>query len=259
MTTVSVGTNIGLFDPKVLPPFPRGLYEFVDWVQDGGEARFIREDGLVIRPQNFPSADEYGTLVQEFCEQPAEPLIADRPDIDDLDVWSHASVWYSSQNQCLDLRPEGQQEARDRVLGNFLRLEPLGTETAFATRLLALAGAPVAATNLKDAIGQLTDAAAALGVGEVYIHARPYWAVQEYGLFTSDMKTVLGAQLVVGGGYVNVLGNVLVATTPVYGWRSEQLVTESLEPKENLLYSLAQRSVLLGVEKIIAAVEIATP
>lgn len=260
MTQVISGTRVAVVEPDQLPPFPQGLYQHVKWVQDE-QGKFLINEGVVFKPMNFGA--ELGAYDAGWCEEPTPPLTPmERPDIDNLEAnpFTHETVWTADTNECGDLTAQSRQEVRDRVLANFLRTEQVAAERQFAATLLDDLGAfsitPTPATSIKDAMGILTDAAAEVGVGDVYVHGRPYWALQEYGLFTADLQTTLGIQLVVGGGYVDGLGDTLVATTPVYGWRTSPGQLESLSPEENDLYSLTQRSVLFGYEKIIAAVTI---
>ncbi len=139
MTKVKSGTNVAVFDPPVIPPFPHGLYEAVSWVEDGGPARFLYEDGVVIRPQNFLGVDLLKTYTPSWCVDPSDgALRADQlPDITALDPFLHETVTGSGKTQCGDLTEESRQEALDRLLKRFLRTEQLFAETQLAAKMLA--------------------------------------------------------------------------------------------------------------------------
>ncbi|CQA09864.1 gp13 protein [Mycobacteroides abscessus] len=68
--------------------------------------------------------------------------------------------------------------------------------------------------------------------------------------------TPRGNTVIFGGGYVDGLDDVLVATSQVYGWRGDVQELESIEEKHNYFIAVAERSVLLGYEKLVAAVKI---
>ena len=260
MTAVFSGTQIAVFDPPQIVPSRTGLYQHVDWIQDGDPARFLMNDGVAFRPMNFGGSTAFGVLDAAWCVDPdVGDLDGSRPAIDKSSPFVHETVWASDENQCGDMTEESRQEVRDRAQRNMLRLEQVAAETQFATRLLTDAGTPATATSLADAVGQIEDAAAKLGVGDVLIHARPYWGSQEpYDVVMGPppFQTTLGSTWVFGGGYVSTLANTLVATTQVYGWRGGWVQNEAIKHQQNRFVSIVERSVLLGYEKIIAAVTI---
>ena len=67
-------------------------------------------------------------------------------------------------------------------------------------------------------------------------------------------KTPLGHTWALGGGYVDTLDNLMVATSPVFGWRDTVQVRPVLDPDTNTYAAVAERSVVLGYEKLIGAV-----
>lgn len=261
MTQVFAGTRVEVHRPPVLPPFPEGLYKYVDWVADG-EGHFITNDGVVILPLNTVAVDQFGVYGAGWCDDPA-PLDGRRISLEDADArpFLPEHVWANDLNECADLSAEARQEVEDRALNNFLRREQIAAERQFADRLQADITAasitPTAATSLRDALGKIADAAAELGYGGTLVHLRPYWLEQtEADQLDPSNRSNTHLQLVAGGGYVQGLGDLLVATTPVFGWRTTPDQQTAIEHRENTAYSLAQRSVMLGYEKLIAAIEI---
>ena len=70
------------------------------------------------------------------------------------------------------------------------------------------------------------------------------------------MRTTLGHRWVFGGGYVDTLDDVLIATSPLYGWRDTVQVRKALTQQQNTYAAVAERSVVIGYEHLIAAVQI---
>lgn len=261
MPDVITNTRIRIVDPDQLPPFPHGLYQHVEWTSD--DPHILIESGVVFRPQNFGGESAFGIITANWCPNDSDdPMTGTRPDLTGYadDPFTEQTVYAFDQTQCGDLSAMSLEEVRDRVLRNFERLEPLAAEKALAGRMLSDAPSPAAATDLLDAIGQLEDAIAAVGIGDALIHARPYWAslAASTRILQPDFTTVLGNRWVFGGGYAGDDGLVdtLIATSPVYGWRTEIPQHEIIEYESNQMTSLMQRSVLLGYEKVIAAVTI---
>lgn len=263
MTSVIRNTQKAVYDPPQLPPFPWGLYGYVDWVQDGGTPRFLLEDGVVVRPANFDA--EIGSWDKDWCVDPdtlveADYKLSERADFDEDHPFTHETAWAGDRTFVGNLRQEERQRVRDRALNNIMRLEQVVSERNLADRFNAditdQSISVYAATSIKDAVGHFADVAAKEGVGDLLIHGRPYWAVQEYGLLSGDLKTAFNQQYVAGGGYVEGLGDRLVLTSPIFGWRGDMESNEALKLEYNQFIAVAERSVLLGYEKIVAVAEI---
>jgi hypothetical protein len=93
------------------------------------------------------------------------------------------------------------------------------------------------------------------------IHAGAQWAAYaaRNNLITrsgSALKTPLGHTWVFGGGYVKGLENVMVGTSPTYGWRDAVQVRESIDTAHNKRIAVAERSVVVGYEHAVAAARI---
>lgn len=110
-----------------------------------------------------------------------------------------------------------------------LRLrEQVAVERTFADRLLDDAPTPMAVADIVAAVGHLEAALAVTGTLG-YIHASPALVaaasaanlVQRSG---TGLTTPPGHKWVFGGGYVDGLDAVLVATSPTFGWRDQVAV-----------------------------------
>lgn len=264
MTSVIRNTQKMVHDPDQLPPYPRGLYEHVNWIQDGGVPRFLMEDGLVIRPANFNA--EIGAWDKDWCVDPdtlipSDYKLAERGAFDEDHPFTHDVAYGADRSFTGNLHADERQRVRDRALNNILRLEQMVTERNLADRLIADITAQsittLTATSPAIAIAKLEDAAAETGVGGLLIHGKPYWASIYPDGFTESLETKVGhLQYVAGGGYVQGLTNRLVLTSPVLGWRSDLESNEALKLQYNQFIAVAERSVLLGYEKIVATVTI---
>jgi hypothetical protein len=94
-----------------------------------------------------------------------------------------------------------------------------------------------------------------------FIHAGAQWAAYaaRFNLITRSgaaLKSPLGHTWVFGGGYVKGLENVIVGTSPTYGWRDEVQVRESIDTAHNKRIAVAERSVVVGYEQCVGAARV---
>ena len=73
-------------------------------------------------------------------------------------------------------------------------------------------------------------------------------------ILTAVLTTPAGHRWVFGGGYAaGGLGDTLVATSPIFGWRDEVALRDATKYEHNLFAAVAERSVLIGYEKNLGA------
>lgn len=179
----------------------------------------------------------------------------ERPDV--LDPFEAMTVW--AYDEC-DLTAPSRKEV-DRRAPQILRLEEqVAVEHEFANRLLTDAGTPDNVDDLVLAIGFL-EAQLALTNTVGFIHVGAQWAAvaassQVLTKSGTKLTTPLGHTLVFGGGYVNGLENTLVATSQPFGWRTEAETRSAIDERHNTYAAIAERSVLVGYEAVIAAATI---
>jgi hypothetical protein len=246
------------FRVPLVNPSGGGLYTVTAWTEDN-EERWLAS-GVQFWPVNYSGDAQFGVWDVPWCGDPGENRKeGDRPD-GLPDPFAPLVVWAWDHAQCGDVRDESQTEVRERVAQVMGLSEQTAVETAFATRALADAGTPDTAADIVGAVGLLDEALAATNVAGL-IHARPMWAaslaqaqliVRSGGVF----KTPLGNQMVFGSGYIDPLGDILVGTSPTFGWRGEVRITSALEPATNEYVALAEREVVVGYESAIAAVDV---
>lgn len=244
------------FDAPAVNPAGLGLYAAATVFDTARPSRILA--GVNVRPYNCSEA--FGTWPTDPCADPDPELrkFGVRPEsgepFEPLQPWAYDECGPGVTDE----------ESRARAAQTLRLQEPLLVESAFATRLLADAGAVPGgigtATDLADAIGQLEVALGETGY-QGYIHASRYWAPQasQYRWDSQTgavLKTPLRHSWVFGGGYASVLGNTLVATGPVFVWRDELTVNTTFDYRVNIKASVAERTVVVGYECIIAAVTI---
>lgn len=215
------------FEAPLVNPSPNGLYVATAWTDETGAPRWLAS-GVRIRPHNFGGEDAFGLWGADWCDpEPGELKDGERPAIPDpfdpLTAWAY--------DQC-DLTGASQAEVRARALQNLRIIEQVAVEREFAARLLIDAGTPA-----------------------------PAAAAQRYGLVIgsaagSAPRSPLGHTWVFGGGYVEGLGSTIVGTSPTFGWRDQPVLREAVEARYNQFVAVAERSVVIGYEKTVAAATI---
>lgn len=252
------------FAPPLLNPAPGGLYSATTWTEIGPTEPARHLHGVNFRPVgNYGGTNSFGVWNAPWCGEPTpadQKKTGTRPA--GLDPFGPVTVW--AYDEC-DLTEPSRAEVEARA-AQVLRLEEqVAVEREFAARLLLDAaelpggiGAPQAFTW---AIGQL-EAAFARTNTLGYIHAGQQWvtsAAQSQLLVRSGtgFTTPSGHRWVFGGGYVDALGNTMVATSQPFGWRDQPQVRTAIDERANVFAAVAERTVLVGYEALVAAVEIA--
>lgn len=245
-----------VYNPPAVPSQGYGLYAAATLLDSGATPRELLA-GIDIYPFNCDTG--VGSYTPQLCDDtPPNKTPGARPDpqhFDPLVVWAAA--------ECSPDQTEAEEAARARQL---LALhEPLIVESAFATTLLADAGAADAAGSLMEAVGLLEAFLGEQGYAG-YLHASRKWAVEAGFLNaasgTAVLRTKLGNTWVFGGGYDSALGNTIIATGPLTVWRSstfEEVVTtgsHSVAAYNNTVYALSERVVTVGYECAVHAVTI---
>lgn len=267
--TISIDELTTTFDPPLVKPNPIGVYQHVNWEQNGDPFRFLMGQGVVFRPHNYGGEDAFGVWDVPWCVNPDDRTSDEevalktgtRPAISGI-PFAPQTVYGFDQNQCGDLSDASINEVRTRAAHNLNLLEQIAAEHVLAERMAAdLTGSPDPAYDINEALGLLEDALAKTGTLG-FIHAAPKWASAEFGLVLGTapgpFKTPLGNTWVFGGGYVDTLGDVLVATSQIFGWRGTARLQEAVQHQTNSFVAVVERSVLLGYEKLVAAVQVDT-
>lgn len=253
------------FDAPLVNPSPGGLFSATQWtdVPDGEPVRWLAE-GIDVVPWNFGGDESFGVWTAPWDASHSDLTEDDvkvglRPERPDPFV--AMTIW--AADECdLILTGSPRDDVRVRAAQNLRLQEQVAVEVAFAERLLGDAGTPSSADDLVDALGILESAFATsstLGL----IHAAPRWLpracqlnlVQRSG---SVLKTPAGHTWVFGGGYVEGLGDTLVASSPTFGWRTEPVVRTAEKPEIRKFTAIAERSLLVAYEALVGAASIGT-
>lgn len=251
------------FEVPLLNPSPQGLFAATNWTESDGASRFLMA-GVDFRVHNFGGDAAFGVWGANWCAAPDDLAPEDvkdgaRPTF--LDTFDPMTVW--AYDEC-DLTPASQAEVRARVSQNLLLREQVAVEREFADRLVTDALAqttPIAtATGIIAAVGALEAKLAVAGVlGVIHASAGLATAAAAQNLVRyngAKLTTPLGHQWVFGGGYVDGLGARLIATSPTYGWRDPARVLDTKKLEHNLYVAVAERSLVVGYEATIGAVEV---
>ncbi|MCV7368531.1 hypothetical protein CRI77_22430 [Mycolicibacterium duvalii] len=250
------------FDVPALNPATPGLYATTSWteVAAGEPSRHI--NGVEVRGPNYGGKDAAGVWTAPWCSVPPidspERKEGTRPGI--LDPFEPVTVW--AYDEC-DLTEPSRREVEARAAQVFRLQEQPMVEREFAARLLVdageLPGGIAARPTLKEAVAYLEGEGAKTNT-MVYFHVAADLVAIEPDLFARSGTARVspsGHTWVIGGGYVAGLANTIVATSQPFGWRDTVQVRTAMDEHRNLFAAIAERTVLVGYEAVVAAVGIA--
>lgn len=245
------------FEVPLLNPSPGGLYPATSWTEVTGPSRHLT--GVEVRPGgNYGGAGAFGIWDAPWC--PVPPFGGDRKTgtrPGGLDPFDPFTVW--AYDEC-DLTAPSRAEVEARA-AQIMRLEEQVTvERGFAERLkldAADLGAPAPVGNLVEAVAHL-EAAFAVTNTLGFVHVGAHWAAVAAAnnlLVRSGVAwtTPMGHRWVIGGGYVEGLDDVLVATSQPFGWRDPVHIRTAIDEKTNTFAAVAERTVLVGYEAVIGS------
>lgn len=252
--------NPVVFDAPLVSPSPNGLFGVTQWQEDDGPLRWLKP-GVDVRVFNYGGEGQFGVWEADVLATAADLDGADekrgeRPAFPD----TYVSLTSWAADECMpgDVR---EAESRLRAAQVFRLQEPNAVEAAVAARLLDDAGTPEEVDDLSAAVGYLEAKFAQTNTVGM-IHASARWAAPASAAQLvvraggNVLKTPLGHTWVFGGGYVDGLGDTLVATSPTFGWRGPVTPYEALRPELNRFRAIVERSVLVGFEALVGAAEI---
>lgn len=249
------------FTPPPVSPAPNGLYGATQWMPESGPTRWL-DSGVQVRPAgNYGGDQSFGVWSADWCASlddltPDDRKAGLRPEIPA--PFEAMTVW--AADEC-DLTEPSQAEVQQRAAQVFRIEEQNAVERQFAARLLTDAGSPAQADDIVDAVSTLEEAMGRTNtIG--FIHASTGWAARaaQANLLVrtgTGFTTPLGHRWVLGGGYIDGLTSTLVATSQPFGWRSEVQIRTAVDERANSFIAVAERSVVVGYERLVGAVEIA--
>jgi len=266
---MTITTETGTLNPvqfwaPPVNPSPTGLYAATAWQPENtAPARFLA--GVHILPENFDGASSSGVWGADWCAQP-DDLTPDDVKKGErwagLDPFDPVTMW--GYDECA-LTAESRAEVKSRAAQTLRVMEQPLFEREFGGRLqadLTAEGGPIdAAAPFLAALG-MVEAYIAMGGQQGVIHAAvnvaPMAAFYQCLVKTgSGYLTPMGNRWVFGGGYLASIGsNTLMGTSPLYGWRDEIAVRETIKSEQNKYAVVAERSVLVGYEHFYGAMQI---
>ncbi len=174
-------------------------------------------------------------------------------------------VW--AYDEC-DLSAPSREEVRQRAAQNLRLLEQVAVEREFATRLLNDSVDVETARNIVEAVSYLeAEFAKTNTLGLIHAPAHMAASAVPGNLAVrsgTSLKSPMGHTWVFGGGYTGVFGggyagvfdDMLIATSPTYGWRDPAVVREAVDFSHNVFVAIAERSVVVGYEKCVATARV---
>lgn len=246
------------FEAPPVNPSPNGLYAATNWTEIGEGEPSRHLNGVEVKGPNYGGDNAFGIWPNDTCTYGSEPAPGQKkegarpgilPPFDSVTVWAY--------DEC-DLTAPSRREVVARA-AQIMRLEEqVAVERELANRLLLDAGTAETRPTLKEAVAYLEGELAktnTLG----FIHAGADQVAREAGLFIasgSTRKSPAGHSWVLGGGYVEGLGDTLVATSQPFGWRDQMQVRTATDERHNIFAAIAERTVLVGYEAVVAAVTV---
>ncbi|WP_099288055.1 hypothetical protein [Mycobacterium persicum] len=248
------------FDAPLLNPTAFGLYASTTWTEIGEGEPSRHLTGVEVRPAgNYGGDQASGNWGGAWCGEPTPGQKKEGGRPAGLDPFEPLTVW--AYDEC-DLTAPSRAEVQARAM-QIMRLEEqvmVEREVAERLKLDAADLGPVEqAAGFKAAVGYL-EGAMALTNTLGFFHAGAQWASQELGLVVKSgtrWTSPLGHTWIFGGGYVEGLENTIVATSHPFGWRDQVRLRTAIDERHNIFAAVAERTVLVGYEALIAAVEIA--
>lgn len=249
MTVLPVALPPVIFDPSPVGPSPGGLYSAVVWPPEDGPPRWLA--GVQVWPRNYAGALSSGVWrpgwnAREADLTPADSKLGVRP----AAPQPFYPVTVTGSDSC---DPSSRDEVLLRAELNLRLNEQQDVEREFAVRLLADAGA-APALGIVAAVARLDGLIARTGtVGVIHASAEMASYAAAAQVLRSGNLTPAGNRWVFGGGYVDGLGLRLVATSPLFGWRTAPVLRSVLEPFGGQVAAVVERSVLVGYERALGA------
>lgn len=232
-----------------------GLFAVTDW-QGEAESRWL--NGVEIWPAgNYGGENASGLWGGNWCGEPEPGQLKEGERSGVPDVFPAMTAW--AYDEC-DLTAPSRAEVQTNA-AQLLRLQeqPM-VEREFAERLKLDAAdlTPAAQPNLKEAVAYL-EGEAAMTNTIAYFHIGAHWVSREEALFKKSgtrWVSPLGNIWVIGGGYADGLDDMIVATSQPIGWRDAPTTRTAISERTNTFAAVAERSVAIGYEAVIAAVTI---
>lgn len=203
--------------------------------------------GIEIWPVNCASG--FGTWTDPCFDVDADPdARKDGERADPLPPFTPVTVW--GYDECA-LITQSADATLTRARQNQRLHEQTLVEAEFGARLLDEATDLGTADDIVAAVAALESALAAQGIVGV-IHAGAQWAAyaatKSVASGSPILRSPLSSAWAFGGGYIDVLGDTIVATGPTTVWASPLEEHATPDTMDNLMAAMVERSVVVGYE-----------
>lgn len=240
----------------------QGVLAAVDWQQTTGPSRFL-DSGVLVQRTNFDGDTGYAEWNEAWnatAQAVSQTKEGDRPDRDDTPFIATTAYAYA-KNPCGDLRAVTREETVERSQALLARSYHRTVATKLAARFAAdITAESIPAQAAADVIAAISNLEASIADAEVnfaYIHLAPKHAAALVAarlvqLRADGWHTPLNHLLVFDSGYAGTLGQKLVATTQLYGWKSPVADYAEITHSTNEFISIHEQSTLLAYEQVLA-------
>lgn len=259
--------------PELAAQVPYGLYSATTFIETvtGDAARRWLPSGVLVNLVNFGHSDAAGNWAAawdagsgDLTEDDVKS--GDRADISDREPWTAQTLYGFDRNNSAhpsELNAVARAEIKARAQRALLMNEQPDVEKRFAESIIDLAGSPTTKLTLIEAVAALEETIAPTStVALVHARAGLLAVAEAHRMIVRDpsepgvLRTPAGHRWVFGAGYAAAsLGNTLIATSPVFGWRDEVAVRDALHPFSSQYVAIAERSVLIATEQVIGATQ----
>lgn len=250
-------------EPALLGPPSKGLFEAVDWLQEGEPLRFLAS-GATVRQPNFVSTLQVGTWDEDWNVAAADvstDKVIKRGDLTDLDFAAFTLYAYDQDPCPHRLMDSAMTAVRTRATALLARHEQALAETKIKTAFDANTPTAATPTDLGGAVSAVETglAKALLDSGDGYVFANVEDAT---ALLAGQFIEKRGGQYFTALDYRVIFTTNLVAkgefrgTTKLYGWRGPITTRDHVEHTANDYIAIAERSMVIGYEAVVVAADV---
>ena len=256
------------YDPDLIDPPARGLFEAVRWIEDGVSPQRWLPSGVTVRQPNFSSGSQTEVWAEAW-NVAADDVTTDKVlHRDDLgsDDFTGITVFAFDRDECPHrLMQQARREVHDRA-GWLVRRYIQGLAEAHVATALGTATTTTSVTA--DVVAAVAAAESALfssllNPDDAVLFAPPVLAAHlAKHRQIDDGRSPLGYRWVFSDGLGLVDGSgqpTILGTTQLFGWRGPLETRDHIDHQTNDYFAVAEQSLVIGWESSVVKVTILNP